>query len=125
MARDSWCLWARKGLDALPHQRNSPCDRCPCGSCGRHIANAAHVNTHNFARTCGCAPLSSNCIAPREMAAQRAATLSRIDRAIQPCTRSVGLSACLEEAVTGGIAEEDDWRDCAAARAATCALSAA
>eukprot|EP00965_Chrysotila_dentata_P230553 6197834-Pleurochrysis_carterae.AAC.9 len=31
---DCWCLWAQKELDARPHQRDSPCDRCACGSCG-------------------------------------------------------------------------------------------
>eukprot|EP00965_Chrysotila_dentata_P045222 1502924-Pleurochrysis_carterae.AAC.3 len=102
-ARDVWCLWARIELDGRPHQRASPCDRCACGLRGRYTAGIAHESKYNAAKKCGYVPWSSSCIAPTAMAAQRAATLSRIESAMQLCMRPDRDADCCE-----GESEQED-----------------
>eukprot|EP00965_Chrysotila_dentata_P141627 4680318-Pleurochrysis_carterae.AAC.1 len=72
--RNVWCLWAQYVLGARPHQRNLPCGRKERSSDGSDTEDRALTSTHSLIRRCGCTPLSSSCIAPIAMAAQRAAT---------------------------------------------------
>eukprot|EP00965_Chrysotila_dentata_P186802 6167747-Pleurochrysis_carterae.AAC.2 len=109
-ARDGWCFWAQKGLDARPHPRSLPCGRGERSSDGRDTGDRALTSTQSLIRMCGCAPLStSSCIAPIAMAAQRAATFKTTVIVARLGTRLAG-------------EEERSWK---AARAATCALSEA
>eukprot|EP00965_Chrysotila_dentata_P131576 4349606-Pleurochrysis_carterae.AAC.1 len=63
------------------------------------------MSTHSLKRTCGRAPLSSNCIAPMAMAAQRAATFKAIESETRFGTRarlSVARCWCVVDADGGG-----------------------
>eukprot|EP00965_Chrysotila_dentata_P212171 6186871-Pleurochrysis_carterae.AAC.2 len=88
--RNIWCSRAQDVLEARPHQRELPCSRRESRLDGSDTADRALMSTQSLKRLCGRAPLSSSCIVPTAMAAQRTAMFRAMVSETRFGARSVG-----------------------------------